>query len=522
MAKPSPTDETKAEQYYSPDEPTHLSQPVIEPTSQHDPEHISELKDSPQQKLARGHGKTERALQLADNERGAPTEMPCGRVSDPDLEFEGVGGFGDPIVIQGIRFFFIYMSMIAMLFCVAILRTPNKHDRKERPLTQNPTFDLRKREVPTCATGGITLVDSSPYNTRLHVGALFAILVVSTAACSFPLLASRFSRMRLSSGFFFGVRHFGTGVLLATAFVHLLPNAFILLGEPCLGDFWTTKYNAMPGAIALGAMLFVIVIEMVFHPARRIRPVTGVGKSPVVQTGSDDAEATAVSVEFSGRLVGQVPHVGCRGEREGQDLADGKQIVTRATPGCQCTDDEEARIGRGVAPLAMTREQKQRKELLQCILLEVGILFHSVFIGMTLSVSLGNEFVVLLVAIGFHQTFEGLALGSRIAAIDWPRENSWQPWVMASAYGCTTPVGQALGIATHTLYSPESKTGLILVGTMSAISAGLLTFASLVELLSEDLLSDKSWQTLRGKSRVYACLLVFLGSLSMSLVGAWA
>lgn len=57
---------------------------------------------------------------------------------------------------------------------------------------------------------------------------------------------------------------------------------------------------------------------------------------------------------------------------------------------------------------------------------------------------------------------------------------------------------------------------------MNAISAGLLTFASLVELLSEDFLSDQSWRFLRGKKRVCACLLVFAGAFFMSLVGAWA
>lgn len=97
-----------------------------------------------------------------------------------------------------------------------------------------------------------------------------------------------------------------------------------------------------------------------------------------------------------------------------------------------------------------------------------------------------------------------------------------QPWFMAAAYGLTTPIGQALGLATHTLYSPNSEVGLIVVGVMNAISAGLLTFASLVELMSEDFLSDESWTYLRGKKRVVACVLVFVGAFGMSLVGAWA
>jgi zinc transporter 1/2/3 len=97
-------------------------------------------------------------------------------------------------------------------------------------------------------------------------------------------------------------------------------------------------------------------------------------------------------------------------------------------------------------------------------------------------------------------------------------------------YNCTrssntpsrTPIGQAIGLATHSLYSPNSEVGLIVVGVMNAVSAGLLTFASLVELLSEDFLSDDSWRYLRGKRRVCACLLVFFGAFLMSLVGAWA
>ena len=57
---------------------------------------------------------------------------------------------------------------------------------------------------------------------------------------------------------------------------------------------------------------------------------------------------------------------------------------------------------------------------------------------------------------------------------------------------------------------------------MNAISAGLLTFTSLIDLLSEDFLSDESWRTLRGRKRVNAWALVFVGACGMSLIGAWA
>jgi len=169
------------------------------------------------------------------------------------------------------------------------------------------------------------------------------------------------------------------------------------------------------------------------------------------------------------------------------------------------------------SPLPLhTQEQRL---VLQCLLLEAGILFHSVFIGMALSVTTGPAFIVLLIAISFHQTFEGLALGSRIAAIPSFSTSSLKPWVMSAMYGVTTPIGQAIGLAVHTLYDPQSQFGLLMVGIVNGISAGLLLYAGLVQLLAEDFLSDRSYVDLRGWRRVEACGAVVAGCFLMSLVG---
>ncbi|GKZ33477.1 hypothetical protein AbraIFM66950_003375 [Aspergillus brasiliensis] len=168
--------------------------------------------------------------------------------------------------------------------------------------------------------------------------------------------------------------------------------------------------------------------------------------------------------------------------------------------------------------------QNPQRQLLQCLLLEAGILFHSIFIGMALSVATGTSFIVLLVAICFHQTFEGFALGSRIASLipDLFPPSSYRPWLMALAYGTTTPIGQAMGLILHNLYDPASTTGLLTVGITNAISSGLLLFAGLVELLAEDFLSESSYATLRGQRRVEACVAVAGGALLMAFVGAFA
>ncbi|OHF02507.1 ZIP Zinc transporter [Colletotrichum orchidophilum] len=403
----------------------------------------------------------------------------------------------------------------AASFLVASKETANS-------ITKRPA---RVTRSSTCPTGG--LGDEAAYNTPLHVGALFIILATSFLACAFPLIAKSVPGVRIPRPFFFAVRHFGTGVLLATAFVHLLPTAFNLLGNPCLSSFWVEDYPAMPGAIALAGIFLVTMIEMVFSPARQMSCIPDDAVLSPHRPGSaneDDrrdrgsfAQEMAPSRGSTGNLGRTLSLIarenGDENEQQWRTQAGEKRVII----------DEESRTMQ-VNPsgaVILTPAQQHQKDILQCMMLEVGILFHSVFIGMTLSVSVGHEFVILLIAIAFHQTFEGLALGSRIANIDWPR-GSLQPWMMALAYGCTTPIGQAIGLATHRLYSPNSEFGLILVGTMNALSSGLLVFAALIELLAEDFLSDESWRVLRGSKRVWACVLVFFGAFGMSLVGAWA
>ncbi|OQD82829.1 hypothetical protein PENANT_c019G05714 [Penicillium antarcticum] len=378
----------------------------------------------------------------------------------------------------------------------------------------------------SCATGGVR---GAAYDLPLHVAALFIILGTSTIACAFPILATRFPRLHIPTSFLFFVSHFGTGVLIATAFVHLLPTAFESLNDPCLSSFWTSDYPAMPGAIALAGVFFITIIEMVFSPAQSICRGGNHGSSPnppspcpgrdVPTQLSDPSSIEPRAQSSHSATPGLRPHVRDMGPLVGRSssisrainrMGDENESIVRVSsvPENQTHHEKEngtiqSDVERDEDHHVLSPDQKQKKETMQVYLLEMGILFHSVFIGMSL------------------KTFEGLALGSRIASLPWS-EGQLQPWFMSLAYGCTTPIGQAIGLATHTLYSPDSEVGLLVVGIMNAISAGLLIFASLVELMSEDFLSDESWRILRGRRRVYACLLVFLGAFCMSIVGAWA
>ena len=220
-----------------------------------------------------------------------------------------------------------------------------------------------------------------------------------------------------------------------------------------------------------------------------------------------------------------------RGDDDADDDDDGLPLALDELDPTPMSDGTAyTRIGQGVTfkdmqlePAAPHRPDaaEQKHLFIQVLLLELGILFHSVFIGMALSVATGPSFAVFLTAIAFHQFFEGLALGSRIAAIHFPRASP-KPWIMVLVFGITTPVGQFIGLIVHNLYDPRSAAGLLVVGFMNAISSGLLLFAGLVQLLAQDFLHEDSYRTLHGSRRVKAYIAVVTGACLMAGVGAIA
>jgi len=106
-------------------------------------------------------------------------------------------------------------------------------------------------------------------------------------------------------------------------------------------------------------------------------------------------------------------------------------------------------------------------------ILEFGVIFHSIFIGLTLAVA-GDNFNILYIVLVFHQTFEGLGLGSRLATARWPKKKKWMPWVLGAAYGFTTPIAIAIGLGVRTTFTPGSQKTTVVNGVFDSISAGIL------------------------------------------------
>ena|SRR5438552_13800531 len=112
-----------------------------------------------------------------------------------------------------------------------------------------------------------------------------------------------------------------------------------------------------------------------------------------------------------------------------------------------------------------------------------------------------------------------MGLGARIATLSFPRK-SLRPYFMGITFAVVTPVGMATGLSIRTLYSPTSVASLVTTGLFDSISAGLLIYASLVELLAHEFLMGEMRFEGGGKA-FFAGVCIVAGATAMSLLGLW-
>ena len=322
----------------------------------------------------------------------------------------------------------------------------------------------------------------------LHIGTVFILLASSALGAYLPiLLYSKGGEEGKSWGgwaaeIFFICRHFGTGVIISTAFVHLLSHAMLYWSNECIGEL---QYEAPAPAIAMAAVWCVFLVD--FFLLRSLRKRTGVTTACNHQPQDEQVRV----------------HGNDNDKRDSDSTFEG---MTEAV-------ESGGKYG------GMTFAQAKVAEW-DVIAIEAGIVFHSILIGVTLGVATGAGFVALLIAITFHQLFEGLALGSRLSLLTW-RSTGYKA-LLATAFVLTTPVGVAIGIGVRKSFNGNNAATLIVLGTFHAVSAGILLYTALVELLAGDFIHNKHMQRNSLTRAIAAVVALTIGAILMSVLALWA
>lgn len=330
-----------------------------------------------------------------------------------------------------------------------------------------------------------------------RISSVFVVLVSSSFGVYFPILSSRFSFIQMPWWCFFIAKYFGSGVIVATAFIHLLEPASDALGDECLGGTFADYPWAF--GIALMTLFAMFLVEIVsLHFAGR----------------DNSAESAAHTHSHFGDASLYVRQEGLK-EHDDDSGSDPNQKGDKFNL-------EDKRDLEAVTSKHDSFKDNYSAQLVSIFILEFGIIFHSVFVGLALAVA-GDEFKTLYVVIVFHQLFEGLGLGTRLATVAWPEGKRFTPWVMALGYSLCTPIAIAIGLGVRHSYPPGSRRALITNGCFDAISAGILIYTGIVEFMANEFIYSGEFQA-RGtfKKMIAAYITMATGAGLMALLGKWA
>ncbi|GAA6033172.1 hypothetical protein JCM8097_002981 [Rhodosporidiobolus ruineniae] len=344
----------------------------------------------------------------------------------------------------------------------------------------------------------------------LRIGAIFIILVTSVFGTYFPILSKRIPTLQrhVPGGVFEFAKFFGSGVILATGFIHLLEPATDELSSPCIGAAWGDYPYAF--AFCLISLFGVFVIQMVFFR---------LGSEKLAKLG-----------------IAQAPHihvVGHPGHVQGQDAAatvegthaHAHEHDSSATQGSVDSMEKGALTGESASDLAFRDASEQNPVIAQAMgvaTLEFGVMLHSVIIGLTLATTGDDEFTTLFIVIIFHQMFEGLGLGTRLAFLQLAPQYNWIPWTGALAYSICTPLGMAIGLGVREGLAMGGGTASITSGILDAISAGILMYTALVELIAHEFVFNNFYHKCSWLRFWFSIVCFALGAGIMALLGKWA
>ncbi|KAM7524672.1 hypothetical protein LguiA_014574 [Lonicera macranthoides] len=317
---------------------------------------------------------------------------------------------------------------------------------------------------PNSTTGSCR---DKPESLKLKLIAIASILVTSMIGVCLPIFTRAIPALGPDKNLFVIVKAFASGVILATGYMHVLPDSFDCLTSECLPENPWRKFPFTTFVAMISAILTLMVDSFALSAYKKRQ---------------------AVEVEPTTRVMDVNLETQNGGHFHGHGHGDGQ----------------------GESKLLRYRVVAQ--------VLELGIVVHSVVIGLSMGAS-DNPCTIrpLVAALCFHQLFEGMGLGGCILQAEY---GGMIKAIMVFFFSATTPFGIALGIGLSNVYSDNSPTALIVVGVLNASSAGLLNYMALVDLLAADFMGSKLQNNMTLQTWAY--MAVLLGAGGMSLMAKWA
>ncbi|PNW73817.1 hypothetical protein CHLRE_13g573950v5 [Chlamydomonas reinhardtii] len=374
-------------------------------------------------------------------------------------------------------------------------------------------------------------------NTQaLRIASIFVILAAGVLGGVPPLFLNIF---RDQEGMLtLLVRSFAAGIILALPLVHIIPEAV----EDMVG-LGGIEYP-LGGVCVLFGVALMVFLEHLAHiimhgPHSHASAADSAAAAfPMLPSSGTDVEVGATACGAAKRASAQTssnceaadPSCGVLGDSSSVPMKPAMAVVVAegkaaGEPGHSHVCVSRGSAGNWFSSTFPTNTQAASGSLRLKILaymFELGCVFHSIIIGISLGVNTTGlvEVRALLIALSFHQFLEGISLASVLLRSGFSTRKGV---TMILIYSLTCPVGIAVGMAIASSYDAESEAARAVQGTLNGVSGGMLLYISLVQLVAEDMGRFVPGSRSGGASaRLLSFLALFLGASSMCILAIWA
>ncbi|CDY44832.1 BnaCnng11880D [Brassica napus] len=322
----------------------------------------------------------------------------------------------------------------------------------------------------------------------LKLVAIASILLSGAAGVSVPLIGRNRRFLQTDGSLFVTAKAFAAGVILATGFVHMLAGGAEALKNPCLPEFPWSKFP-FPGFFAMVAALITLLVDFM-------------GTQYYERKQEREADDDHGGIHIVGIHAHAAHHR--HSHPHGHGSCDGHSKID---------------IGHGHGHVHGGLELgSSARHVVVSQVLELGIVSHSIIIGISLGVSQSPCTIrPLIAALSFHQFFEGFALGGCISQAQFRNKSAT---IMACFFALTTPIGIGIGTAVASSFNSHSVGALVTEGILDSLSAGILVYMALVDLIAADFLSKR--MSCNFRLQIVSYLMLFLGAGLMSSLAIWA
>lgn len=371
--------------------------------------------------------------------------------------------------------------------------------------------------------------ETAPYNLNLQIGGIFVILAASALGVILPLLLYFLGVQRnpVVETTLLGVKTCGVGIIICTGFIHMLGDASSQLSRtenPDLPEIF--DYEAWDSVFAIIAIFLCAVADFLVLRANQSLEDTesGAHGEEGVFTGLTNCHHHSTSHEGSHRPPIVEGKLQLSAQHQKVRATDGGDALIALENGSSSSSHNNNNNNNSNNSLMKEKDAEEPSAYLaskwRVLTLESGILVHSVLIGLDMGMQSGSSYDALLIAIAFHQFFEGFALSQIL--IEARLEAVWMLIVAVAFYAITTPAGIAAGIAVHSFYDEDSVSACLTMGIMDSLAGGILIYMGLTSLLSSWIVNSIPLARAHWSRPLVAFIGLALGLISMAVVGKWA